>query len=146
MSVQMIASSSLVSTALYTYLLGTTCLPNGTDVQPTLGSGNDISVTATTTVCRRSPSLTQLSTRAPTSVEWRGCWGTWCPGQWICCLQVSAGVVIVVHRVTQSMECYALCVLHSEIPSLSKMINVEMPHCNVPPLLHNCSTTSSFSV
>ena len=34
------------------------------------------------------------------------------------CLQVSACVAIVVHKVTQSMGCFALCVLHSETLSL----------------------------
>ena len=32
----------------------------------------------------------------------------------MCCLQVSVCVAIIVHRVIQSMECFALCVLHSE--------------------------------
>ena len=50
MSVQTVGSPSIVSTTLCTYLLGTTWLLHETNVQPTLGSGNDISVTATTSM------------------------------------------------------------------------------------------------
>ena len=54
----------------------------------------------------------------------------------MCCLRVSACVAIVVHKVTQSMGCSALCVLHSETLSLdlTKSLKVIcLTACNLPP-------------
>ena len=65
----------------------------------------------------------------------------------MCCLRVSACAAIVVHKVTQSMGCFALCVLHSETLGLQLMKSLKvkcLTACNLPPC--TCSSLHSSRV